>query len=253
MLAPMAHRLYVVPASHPCAAVEAALAMKGIEYKRIDRLPVASRLQGRATYGGSTVPGLVLDGGEKIVGSRAIMRRLETMAAEPPLYPTDPAARAAVEEAERWGDEVLQGRVRRIVWATLRRNPKSMESYTAASRLPVPIPLARPGFGLVARAASRLNRVDDPTVRADLAALPGDLDRVDAWIADGVLGGERPNAADLQIGASLALAMSLGDVRPLIADRPAARLAAYVPPVPGATPTGVLPADWLAPVSSKNR
>jgi glutathione S-transferase len=252
MLAGVAHRLYVVPASHPCAAVEAALALKGIPYQRVDRLPVVSRLQGRVTYGGSTVPGLVLDGGEKIVGSRTIMRRLEQIAAEPALYPADPAARAAVEEAERWGDAVLQGRVRRIVWAALRRHPKAMEGYTSASRLPVPIALARPGFGLVAWAASRLNRVDDPTVREDLQALPQDLDRIDAWIADGVLGAGTPNAADLQIGASLALAMSIGDVRPLVEPRPAARLAAYVAAVPGAIPTGALPPGWLPPVASMN-
>ena len=36
--------------------------------------------------------------------------------------------------------------------------------------------------------------------RADIAALPGQLDRVDGWIADGLIGGDEPNAADLQIG-----------------------------------------------------
>jgi glutathione S-transferase len=250
MLAPMANRLYVVPASHPCTAVEAALAMKGVPFKRIVRIPVASRLQGRLTYGAGTVPALILEGREKIVGSRTIMRRLDGLAPEPPLYPADAPARGAVEEAERWGDEVLQGRVRRITWATLMRRPKAMASYTTGYRLPVPLPLARPGFGLVARAGARLNRVTDATVRQDIQALPADLDRIDAWIADGVLGGERPNAADLQIGASVALALSLGDVRPLIAGRPAARLADYVAKVPGDVPTGVLPSDWLSPAST---
>jgi glutathione S-transferase len=193
MLGAMANRLYVVPASHPCAAAEAALALKSVPYKRIVRLPVISRLQGRLTYGGGTVPALVLDGGEKVVGSRTIMRRLDEIAAEPALYPADAAARAAVEEADGWGDEVLQGRVRRIVWAALTRRPKVMESYTTGSRLPVPLPLARPGFGLVARAGLRLNHARDAVVREDLRALPGDLDRIDAWIADGVLGGDRPN------------------------------------------------------------
>jgi hypothetical protein len=55
----------------------------------------------------------------------------------------------------------------------------------------------------------------------------------------------------LQIGASLALAESIGDLRPLIAGRPAARLARYVASVPGEVPTGVLPSDWL-PAASTN-
>ena len=42
-------------------------------------------------------------------------------------------------------------------------------------------------------------------MRDDLAALPGMLQRIDDWIADGVLGGEQLNAADLQIAASLRL------------------------------------------------
>ena len=42
-------------------------------------------------------------------------------------------------------------------------------------------------------------------MRADLAALPGLLDQVDAYIADGVLGGDQPNAADLQIAPTIRL------------------------------------------------
>jgi hypothetical protein len=33
-------------------------------------------------------------------------------------------------------------------------------------------------------------------VAEDLAGLPAKLDRIDAFVADGVLGGQRPNAAD---------------------------------------------------------
>ena len=49
------------------------------------------------------------------------------------------------------------------------------------------------------------NKARDESARADLAALPGQLDRIDAWIADGLLGGEQPNAADLQIGSTIRL------------------------------------------------
>jgi hypothetical protein len=63
-------------------------------------------------------------------------------------------------------------------------------------------------------------------------------------VADGLLGAAQPNAADLQIGASLQLALTLEDLRPLIAGRPGARLADFLAPIPGATPA-VLPAGWL--------
>lgn len=247
----MANRLYVIPGSHPSAAVEAALALKSIPYRRIDRLPVVHRVQGRLTYGARTVPGLILDGGEKLAGSRAIMRRLDEIVAQPALYPADPAARARVEEADRWGDEVLQPRVRRITWAILKRRPPAMALYAAGAKLPVPIAVTRPALGLVARVSARLHRESDVSTRADLHALVGDVDRIDGWIAEGVLGRDQPNAADLQIGAAVALAVSLGDLAPLFQGRPAAALARYVAAVPGEAPAGVLPSGWIPSDSTK--
>jgi glutathione S-transferase len=96
----------------------------------------------------------------------------------------------------------------------------------------------------VARSAARLNQVSDASTRSDLLALGGHLDRVDRWVGDGLLGGTEPNAADLQIGASLQLALTLDDLRPLIDGRPGARPAAFLAPIPGAAPA-VLPAGWL--------
>jgi glutathione S-transferase len=237
----MANKLYVIPGSHPCAAVEAALNLKGVPYQRVDWLPVIHRALGRATYGARTVPGMKLEG-EKLAGSRAIMRRLDGLVAEPALYP---AGRPEVEEAETWGDEVLQPLVRRLSWAVLKRRPRAAESFTADANLPVPSWMARPSLPLVTKASARLNHESDASTQEDLRALPGHLDRIDGWIAQGVLGGSQPNAADLQIGASLGLALALGDLRPLIEGRPCARLAGYLAPVTGSVPAGVLPADWL--------
>ena len=93
--------------------------------------------------------------------------------------------------------------------------------------------------------AARTARSDD-VARADLAALPGQLDRVDGWIADGLLGGEQPNAADLQIGSTIRLLRTIADVRPLIDGRPAAGLTRYFPPSVGEVPAGVLPAEWIS-------
>jgi glutathione S-transferase len=95
------------------------------------------------------------------------------------------------------------------------------------------------------------NKARDASARADIAALPGQLDRVDRWIAEGLIGGEQPNAADLQIGSTIRLLLSIGDVRPLVENRPAASLAKWFPPLVGGIEAGVLPAEWFpAPVAA---
>jgi glutathione S-transferase len=238
-------RLYVLPASHPCDAVEAALRLKGIDYDRVVLLPITPMLLGPLRYGGTTVPGMRLDG-ERIVGSRPIMRRLDRLAAEPPLLPPagDPRY-AQVLEAERWGDDVLQSVPRRVIDVAFLRHPSSMETYTQGQKLPLPMSLMRPTLPLTARLMAIKNRANDEAARADLAALPGQLDRIDRWVAEGLLGGERPNAADLQIGSTIRLLMSIGDVRTLIEGRPSQRLTSYFPPLTGEIPAGVLPAEWL--------
>jgi glutathione S-transferase len=248
MLARMATRakLYVLPGSHPCAAVEAALELKSIPYDRVELLPLVQPLIGPLRWGGTTVPGLRVEG-ERIVGSRAIMRRLDGLVAEPALLP-DPAdpAHARVLEAERWGDEVFQSVPRRLIDAAFLRRPGAMESYAAEAKLPLRPALMRPAMPLAARLMALKNKATDEAARADIAALPAHLERIDGWIEEGLLGGEQPNAADLQVGSSVRLLMTIGDVRPLVEGRPAARLARYFPRMVGAVESGVLPADWLA-------
>jgi len=238
-------KLYVLPGSHPCAAVEAALRIKSVPFDTVSLLPMMQLLIGPLRYGGTTVPGLRIDG-ERLVGSRAIMRRLDELHPEPPLLPAPGEARyAQVLEAERWGDEVLQSVPRRLIDAAFLRRPQAMESYAANSKLPLPRAMLRPALPLTARVMALKNKATDTSARSDLGALPHQLDRIDGWIAQGLLGGERPNAADLQIGSTIRLLMSIGDVRPLMQGRAAERLAGYFPPMVGEIPTGALPAEWL--------
>jgi glutathione S-transferase len=243
VMAPRA-KLYVLPGSHPCAAVEAGLALKSIDYARVELLPITPVLVGPLRWGGTTVPGLRIDG-ERIVGSRPIMRRLDGMAAEPALLPSD-ASRERVLEAERWGDEVFQSVPRRLIDAAFLRRPREMESYAAGAKLPLSPALMRPAMPLTARLMAIKNKASDEAARADIAALPAHLDRVDGWIEEGLLGGEQPNAADLQIGSTVRLLLSIGDVRPLVEGRAAASLVRYFPPMVGAVGAGALPAEWLA-------
>ena len=242
--------LYVIPGSHPAMTARRMLELKGIAYRRVDLMPVVSKGALKVLrFPGITVPALKLDG-RRVQGSPAIAHELDRVVPEPALYPAEGEARAAVEAAERWGDEELQAPVRRILWNALRRDRAALASYAEGARLGVPIGLAVKTAAPIVALAARMNEATDENVRADLAALPEMLERVDGWIAEGVLGTESLNAADLQIGASLRLAMTLADVRPALEARPAGRLAMRTfPSYPGELPP-VFPAAWLEPLRS---
>jgi glutathione S-transferase len=240
-----AAKLYVLPGSHPCAVVEAALRIKSMPFERVDLLPMSQVLIGPLRYGGSTVPGLRLDG-ERLVGSRAILRRLDELAPEPALLPAPGTpSYAQVLDAERWGDELLQSVPRRVLYLAFLSRPEAMLTYLGDAKLPLPIGLMRPALPLTARLMATKNKARKDAVRADLAALPSQLERIDAWIADGLLGGEQPNAADLQIGSTIRLLLTIADLRTLIEGHPAAELVRYFPPMVGEVAAGALPAAWL--------
>ncbi len=240
--------LYVIPGSHPATAARLMLEYKGIAYKRTDLLPVVSKGALRLVgFPGTTVPALKIDG-SKVQGSRQIARELERLRPEPALFPSDPELRVVVEEAERFGDEELQHPIRQILWWAIKRDKAPLRSYSEGAKLGLPIGLAMKTAGPIVALAARFNEADDEHAKNALAALPSMLDKVDAWIAAGVLGGEQLNAADFQISPSLRLAMSLDDLRPAIENRPAGALAKrVVPNYPGETPP-VLPPAWLEPL-----
>lgn len=240
--------LYVVPASHPCVAVERALQAKGLDYRRVDLVPVFHKAFQKLKFReASTVPGIVLDDGRRLIGSRTILRELDRLAPEPALLPADAAARARVEEAEAWGDEVLQPLARRVIWTALSRAPGAQTSYVEGARLfpPVPPAMARLSARAVGWAERRINAAAESSVRADLLALPAHLDHVESRLEEGVIGGEQPNAADLQIAAGLRLLCTIEDLDRLL-DRPAGEYARRLfPAYPGRCPAGTLPAAWL--------
>ncbi|HEU4975833.1 MAG TPA: glutathione S-transferase family protein [Baekduia sp.] len=238
----MPARLFVVHGSHPCDTVQRALELKGLPFTRVEIPAAMQPLVMKPLFGARTVPGIRFDDGEKVQGSRAILRAIERRVPEPALY-----GAPEVEEAERWGDEVLQPIPRTLLWAAFTANKRAMHGYQQGAKSPaLPMPVLLAAAPAVLAVERKLNGVDDAAVRRDLAALPGHLDRIDAWIADDVLGGEQPNAADLQIATSLRLLWTLEDVRPLIAGRPAERLMTrWFEPLPGHVPAGALPADAI--------
>ena len=245
----MAIKLYQVHGSHPCAAVKRALELKGLDYKIVEFPPPFHMPIQRLRTGTRTVPSLRLEDGTMVSGSSPILHKLDELAAEPKLFPS-----AAVEEAESWGEAVLQPLGRTQLWSSFARAPECMHAYQQGGKLPpLPKPVVRMIAPVAIRVERKVNKADDQRVRSELAALPGYLDKIDGWIADGTIGGAVPNAADLQICSTLRLLMTLGDLRPLIASRPAGELTLRLwPDHPGDVPAGTFPADWLPANSSSS-
>ncbi len=243
----MPDRLYLVHGSHPCATVEKAFEIKGLALKRVEITASLQPLVMKPLFGDRTVPGVKFADGEKVQGSRAILRALERRVATPPLY-DGPAGVAAIEAAERWGDEVFQAIPRRLLWAGFTAFPRAMHGFQDGARTPkLPMPIVVAASKLILPVERRLNDVTDAGVRADLAELPTLLDQVDRYIADGVLDGEQPNAADLQIAPTIRLLHALEDVRPLIAGRPAEAFAfRWFAPLTASVPAGALPIEAAA-------
>jgi glutathione S-transferase len=241
--------LYAIPGSHPVAAVERALQMKGIPYERVDLLPGLAPLVQKATFGRRTVPGLRIGKHSRVVGSRLIMRTLDSLVPEPPLFPHDPEARALVEEAEEWGDTVLQDEVRPIILTGIAAKPSSVPSFLEGARIPLPPALAAVTAPPMFRAEIRLLGFPPARVRELIECLPSRLDHVDTLIAEEVIGDpESPNAADLQIGSSIALLARFDDVLPLLEGRPCKALADRLfPDFPGHVPSGALDIPVPAP------
>jgi glutathione S-transferase len=238
-------KLYVIPGSSPSRAAMLMLDRKGIPFKRVDLMPIMSKTLLRAhRFPGVTVPALKLNG-NRVQGSRKIARELERVQPEPALFPADPEQRAKVEEAEAWGDE-LQQKPRRFTWWAFKRDRAPMATYAEGTRLGIPLGLAVKTGGPTVALSARFTGATDENVSADLASLRADLDRIDAWIGDGVIGGPETNAADFQLAPSVRLLMTFDDLRPFIESRPCGELAKrIVPDFPGETPP-VFPAEWLS-------
>jgi len=237
--------LFAVPASHPSLAAELMLRHKGVDYRRVDLVAAVHRALVRGLgFPGVTVPALRIDGA-RVQGTREIALALDALRPDPPLFPRDPARREQVERAESWGNEVLQPVPRRLIWAALKRDRSTLDTYLAQAKLGIPVPIAAKTAPSIIPLAARFNRATAENARRDLAALPGLIDRVDELIGRGTIGGPERNAADFQIATSVSLLLTMDDTRPFIEGRPAERHAReLVRDQPGRLPR-VFPAAWL--------
>jgi glutathione S-transferase len=228
---------------------------KGIAYRQVVLLtgphPLSLRLRG---FPGNRVPIRHVDGqthrslgtmdrmgtvpalrfaAQRVQTNHEIARFLDRVQPEPPLFPADPEHRRAVEEAELWGDQVLQMAARRIALASAFHGLDVMHNRGNDGRLG---PLLSPNESvraIAARTAARfVFRANPDSERELLSALPPMLDRVDAWVDAGVLNASALNAADFMIASSLALLTYRLDLRSEIEARPAAALIDRVLPEP---------------------
>lgn len=244
--------LYGLPISHPVRAAREMLDYKNLPYKRIDLVNGLHVGILRALgFPSGTAPAMKIDG-RKVQGTLEISHELERVRPEPPLFPSDPAERAAVEEAESWGERELQPIGRQLAIPAFARDGSTLPEFMADAKLPIQLPAkvviasAKP-----LTAIQRLHRgANDEVARAALSRLPGALDHVEQLLEDGVIGEPAPNAADFQIATSLRLLLCFDDLRPLIDDRPAARYARSVVPEYAGHIPAVLPQEWLKPLRS---
>ena len=214
-------RLYGIALSHPVLAVRGMLERKGLAYRYVELLGGAHPLSLLALgFRGVTVPAMRLRDGRRVQGSLAIAQALEELIPDPSLYPSEPGARAAAKDAERWGEAALQPVPRRLIRWGLRHRLRQRRWFAdVASPLPAP---ALMGILLspVVPAFVRQAGASDERVQRDLAELPGLLDEVDRLLEIGVIGGDELGAADFQIGATVRMLLAMQDVGRLVAGRP---------------------------------
>jgi glutathione S-transferase len=239
--------IYGVLPSNPTHSVRLMAEYTGIEHRMVWILPgLHPALIHLYGFRGNTVPAMKLDG-RRYQHSRAISRALDEASDGPRLFPADPALRSAVEEAERWGEQVLQGVSRRVYrWIAAQHN--SFRAHLAGEvGVPLPAVVARANAP-VARVMAGRAGASDQAVRETLIELPGYLDHVLSLISSQIIGGEQPNAADFQIVTSVRTLLCHEDLAAAIGEHPAARWAReLMPEYPGTVPA-LLPAEWLAPL-----
>ena len=241
-------KLYMFPGSNSVLTGRLMLDHKEIDYKLVKLIPAAHAFillgLGFPTMG---VPALKA-GARRVQGTRQISRALDELYPHKPLFPADPVRRKAVEDAERWGEE-LQNATRRIFYCCARRDPGSFRSVMSADRSLMARAVLRVSTGLIVRLATGAHRATDFAGREDVSLLPERLDQIDAWIADGLLDGPELNAADFQIAVNVRALLFCEDLAPYVAGRPAERFARRVAPdYPGHLPA-VLPREWLPPLT----
>lgn len=235
--------LHVLPPSHPCMTARAALEVKGLEYEAIDLDMGKHGDQVEEIYGEGrrTVPGMTI-GDELVHGSTAILERLEELVPENPLYPDGIAEE--VRAAENWADGHLQDLGRRLPWGSLYFRPEAMGTFGGAGTLDP----AGTDFAMkFIRSTWKFHGISCELLAADLKAFPPMVGQIGEFAEQGLIDGDKPTAADLQIAATIRVLLTVGDLHETLEGTPAERIARrYFPDYDGLVPAGAFPEGWIS-------
>jgi maleylpyruvate isomerase len=106
-------RVHRIPFSTNVERVALAAGLKGVVVEWVDHDP-GDRSGVRALSGQELVPVAELPDGRVLHDSPVILRALEALAPEPPLWPAEPAARAGADVFAEWFNLVWKGPPNRI-------------------------------------------------------------------------------------------------------------------------------------------
>jgi len=234
--------LHAVPFSHPCMTVRAGMEHKGLEWEEVmwQSGPHADQIEEIYGTGRRTVPGILI-GDEPVHGSVAILEELERRIPENPLYP-EPIA-DAVSAAERWADLEFQDLGRSLSFGALRFRPESLGTFVGAGDLdPAGIDFAMKSVYLTWKYMG----FTAVQLAEELENLPGMIARIDELAAQGLIDGDEPTAADLQIASTARVLLTIADLHPVLEDSAAERIAMrYFADYPGLIKAGAFPAGWV--------
>ena len=183
-----------------------ALALKGIPYTMVDvRSPADFKRWNPQT---GKMPVLEVDG-ERVYDSTLILRRLDALVPDPPLFDPDPQVAARQRFLEDWADESLYWYGMALRWSAV--NAAATVQQVVGS---VPVPaLLRPLIGFVFRRRVTAQAQAQGLARLPLDVLVGELarrlDELVVWLGDRpYFFADRPSGADLAIFGQLSMLQS---------------------------------------------
>lgn len=215
--------LYQLPASHYNEKARWALDLKRVPHDRVSLLPGPHAPFMKWRSGRTQTPVLV-DGGEVVAGSAAILTHLERRFPEPPLEPAAPEERERALAIAREFDEEVGPAIRLAKFFEVMSAEYAIQVF-CTERSPLVRAAYRTCFPVVSRVMRRSMGIDAGSAERGRERTRRALDFVAKEAdASGYLVGGRFGLADLTCAALLMPAVDVGDLGgPLPADTDAER------------------------------
>ncbi|MSP63432.1 MAG: glutathione S-transferase family protein [Myxococcales bacterium] len=210
------------------AKIRAVLAWKRIPFVENLVHPARRGFLKRLT-GKLQVP-VIVDGGEAITDSTAIVRHLEARYPERPVLPAEPSLRARALLLEEWADEGLPHIIQPVRWLVPENRRRTMARFRAAYP---PGPIDDALFRVVALVAQQKERrrfggLSQTELWGRLAEVLGVLDG--ALAETGFLAGPTPSVADFAVYGFVHLLEGLDGWETVRAHRRVAKLVKVLAP-----------------------